>query len=368
MTGLQVAGIPAINFDSDEGFGYGAIVGVYEYGDGGSDPYVWTFQPAVFLTTRGRRDVSLFFDSPRALPGGLRLDVYAARDKHIATPYYGMGNGSVFDRQLVTDENPYFYRFGRLRWQVAANVQRPLGNRSLRLLAGVGAARVTLESVPKGKGETLLARELSGAPDPQGWTNDARIGVIWDTRDRESGTRSGTFVEVLVQRADRWMGSDYSYTRTTLTDRRYYPLGSSVVLANRFLLQHVTRGAPLHDLHRIQTSARQQEGLGGAKSVRGLLKNRYVGRGLFLWNAEVRWRAADFSFLSRPFHVVLSVFADSGRVWSNGIRLNELASALHRGYGGGLRVGMGEDFVVAIDAGNSNEAGMAIYVGLGYLF
>ena len=33
-TGLEIGGVPALNFDSDEGFGYGAVAELYQYGDG----------------------------------------------------------------------------------------------------------------------------------------------------------------------------------------------------------------------------------------------------------------------------------------------------------------------------------------------
>lgn len=367
-TGLQVAGVPAINFDSDEGFGYGAIVELYQYGEGGRVPYVWTLQPTIFLTTEGRRDVTIFFDAPHLLPRGSRLDAFLAREEHIATPYYGLGNGSVRDESLQTEANPYFYRFGRTRWQASVNVQHPIGPAGLRILMGAGAAHATVKPVPEEEGTTYLAEEMAGSPAPEGWTNDVRVGLVWDTRDRESGTRSGAFSELLVQRAAGVLGSDYAYARVTLTDRRYVPLHARVVLAQRLLLQHVTEGAPLHDLHRLQTSFKQQEGLGGARSVRGLPKNRYVGRGTFLWNLELRWRAAEFEIWGRQLHAVLTGFMDSGRVWGNGVEVAELFEDLHHGYGGGIRVGMGENFVIAADLGTSTEGDLPIYIGLGYLF
>ncbi|NIP56686.1 MAG: hypothetical protein GWM92_01105, partial [Gemmatimonadetes bacterium] len=46
----------------------------------------------------------------------------------------------------------------------------------------------------------------------------------------------------------------------------------------------------------------------------------------------------------------------------------ELLSDLHHGYGGGVRVGMGENFVVALDAGHSAQATLPLYIGLGYLY
>ena len=69
-TGWEPNGLPAINYDSDEGFGYGVLLELYNYGSGGYAPYRFTLQPTVFLTTGGRRDFTLFFDAPHLLPAG----------------------------------------------------------------------------------------------------------------------------------------------------------------------------------------------------------------------------------------------------------------------------------------------------------
>ncbi|MGI9625715.1 MAG: Omp85 family outer membrane protein [Longimicrobiales bacterium] len=368
-TGLEVGGLPAINFDSDEGFGYGAIAELYQYGDGTSAPYSWTLQPTVFLTTEGRRDFTVFFDAPNVIPGGWRLDVFAGSERQIATPYYGTGNTSVFDEALEAEEgpNPSFYRYGRLRRSLTANLQRGLGDTSLRLLVGVGLVRHSLTPVPDGSATTLFASDV-GTQGTSNWANFGRAGLIWDTRDRETGPGRGSWSEVIVQRVPGALGADRSYNRLTLTDRRYFTLAPGLVFAHRYLVQQVSEGAPVHELFQVQTSFKQQEGLGGAKTVRGLPKNRYVGRGMLIWNAELRWRATDFQAVGRSFHVVLSGFVDQGRVWQDGVDVSELLSELHRGYGGGVRLGMGENFTVAIDLATSDETGLPMYIGLGYLY
>lgn len=367
-TGLEVGALPALNYDADEGFGYGVLAELYHYGDGtGAGPYAWTLQPRVFLTTEGRRDFTVFFDSPRLLSGGWRIDAFAGLEEQIATPYYGLGNAAPFDEALDDGADPYFYRYGRERRGVLVNVQRSLWGSPLRALVGVGVADVAVDLVPEDEGTTLLAQELGGN-DPSGWTSQLRAGLIWDTRDRETGPRSGSWTELLVARADTALGGDFSYTRWTLTDRRYVSLSPTLVLAHRWLLQGTSEGAPVHDLQVVQTSFKQQEGLGGAKTVRGILKNRYLGRGMLVWNAELRWRAAERRLFGRTFHTVLSGYLDSGRVWTGQPRLGELLSDLHHGYGGGVRVGMGENFTAAVDAGTSAETGLQLYIGLGYLY
>jgi hypothetical protein len=371
----EIAGVPAVNYDADEGVGYGAMAEVFRH-RAGAKPYAFTVQPAVLLSTRGRRDVTVFFDAPHLLRNGWRVDAFAGREQQLASPYYGLGNEAVHDEALDHRDglNPYYYRFGRTRTQALVNGQRPVGSLPVRVLIGAGVSHVSIDATPFDEGTTLLAEQFGGGPLPGGYSNSVRAGLIWDTRDRELGPSRGAWSELLVQRVDAALGSDFEYTRWTVTDRRYVPIGSDrVVFANRFLLQGIQGDPPFYELFVVQTSFKQQEGLGGAKTIRGLPKNRYAGKGLVLWNAEMRWRAAEFQARGKPMHLVLSGFVDSGRVWDDRIVLNEIAQGVHHGVGGGIRVGVGESFVVAVDLGRTvgaggSAAGVPIYIGLGYLY
>ena len=375
-TGWEPAGVPALNYDADEGFGYGVLFELYNYGEGGYSPYRFTIQPTVFLTTGGRRDFTLFFDAPHLLAEGWRIDALLASERQIASPFYGLGNTSVYDAVLEDTEGQYYYRFDRKRRQLAVNVQRALGDLPIRVLAGVGATRTDVDPLPKGATETLLNQWIgdggvSGSiPDaiPRGWSNHVRVGLVWDTRDRETGPHRGTWSEVLVQAVPEFLGSESAYIRWTAVDRRYFPLGDRLTFANRLLVQDVEGDAPFYDLTIIQSSFKQLEGLGGGRTLRGIPKNRYVGKGVFLWNAELRWRAMDFTLMDRAFHMVLSTFVDTGRVWEDGLEPGELLSDLHTAYGSGIRVGMGENFIAALDVGHSTESTASIYINVGYLF
>ena len=190
----EFGGVPAINFDSDEGFGYGVVVELYRYGEGDEfDPYLLTLQPTVLLSTEGRRDFTVFFDTPYLLPGGWRLTAFVGIEHHTATPYYGIGNDSDYDEELEREDgpDPHFYRFGRTRNRLTFDLQRPLGDTPLRLLFGGGSGRTSIDPTPHDEGTTFLAAELadSGGRLPRGWTNFLRGGLVWDTRDREVGTR-----------------------------------------------------------------------------------------------------------------------------------------------------------------------------------
>jgi hypothetical protein len=368
-SGLEFTGLPALSFDSDEGVGYGVLAEVYQYGDGTMEPYLWTLQPRVLLTTRGRRDFTLFLDAPHLLPDGWRVNGYLGLEKRIKTPYYGLGNETLYDpaSEDPAGPNPHYYGFGRLRRSALVNLQRNLTGTPLWALFGVGMVATEVDPTPEGVGSTLYAAE-AGPAGATYWTNYIRAGLIWDSRDREAGPRAGTWSELVVHWVNEGLGADVSFTRWSLMDRRYYSLTQRLVFAHRYFLQGVSGDVPIHQLQRVQTSFRQGEGLGGSATVRGLPKNRFAGKGMLVWNAELRWRVMDFRALGRSFHTVLSTFLDQGRVWSGGVRMEELFSGLHRGYGVGVRVGMGENFVVAMDVADSSQASLPIYLGLGYFF
>ena len=366
--GHSVKGLPALNFDADEGFGYGAIVQYYDYGDGSAAPYRFSLQPTLFLTTRGRRDATLFLDAPHLLSNGWRLGAQLAREQQLTAPYYGVGNASAAPASATSGPNPYYFRFGRTVLRTNVDLQHELGLHALRGFAGVGARRADVNTIPYDSGTTLLAQETGRKTLPTVNTRYARLGLVWDTRDREIGPRSGNWSELLVQRAGRVLGGDQVFTRITGSVRQYVPLGARLTFAERVVMQTVRGDPAISELFAVQSSFRDDEILGGASSLRGIPKNRYVGKGVAFSNSEVRWSAASFGVRGTPSELVLSGFGDVGRVWTEGLDVSQLGSDLHFGYGGGARLAFGPTFVIALDVGHSSQSTAAIYLGLGYLF
>jgi outer membrane protein assembly factor BamA len=367
-TGHSLAGLPSVNFDADEGFGYGALIQYYDYGYAGVQPYRYALQPAVFFTTRGRRDVTFFLDAPHLLPADWRLGAQVAREQQITAPYYGVGNATANLTTATAGTNPYYYRFGRTVIRSNADFQHSLGYPALRVLLGVATRNADVKTVPYDSGTTLLAQQTGKTILPTVNARLARIGLVWDTRDKEIGTEHGNWSELLVQRAGRTLGGDQVFTRITGTVRQYVPLMTNVTLAERVVMQTVHGDPAVSEIFVVQSSFRDDEILGGATSIRGIPKNRYVGKGVAFANSELRWSATSFNVGGRSARLILSAFADAGRVWTDGLDVSQLTSDLHVGYGGGARVAAGPSFVIAADVGHSSESTAAIYLGLGYLF
>ncbi len=365
-SGWQVTGIPALNFNSDEGFGYGAIVQAFNYGDGVA-PYKYTIQPTLFLTTKGRRDVSVFFDAPHVLPSGWRIGAYVARLQQLATPYYGIGNATPYSESAERAPNPYFYRFGREGLQVTTDVQRAIAP-SLRVLIGAGVRTSNIDQTPFDSGTTLLATQMAGSSVPHGQTTYGRLGLVFDTRDREIGPRHGAWVEGIVQRAGTLVGGTQTFTRATATARGYVSPTDRFTIAERLIVQNAWGAVPFYELSQIQSSYQETDGIGGSGTVRGLPKDRYVGKGLVVLNNEARFHAVDFTVMGRPSALVLNAFVDAGRVWIDKLDVSELTTDLHTGVGCGARLQYGPSFVIAVDVGHSSQSTAPLYIGLGYLF
>jgi outer membrane protein assembly factor BamA len=361
--GWEMSALPATNFNSDEGFGYGITAQAYQYGDGRLRPYRYTIQPLVLLTTKGRRDVSVFFDAPHYLPNAWRVGGYLGLEQQMATPYYGVGNSTTHDEALEKSPNPYFYRYGRKGLRLNTDFQHAVAGR-LRVLVGTGFRTSKIDQTPFDSGTTLLAQQMGGAAISTGRTVTGRIGLVFDSRDRETGPTRGIWAEALVQRGARRFGATHEFNRVTTTARAYVPLGGRLVWAQRVVAQSLSGQVPFYELVTIQGSFRDEEGLGGAGTVRGLPKNRFIGRTIAFVNEELRYRAADFTIRSRPSALMLSGFMDAGAV----SEANTLPrGGLHYGFGGGARLRYGQNFVVALDVAHSNEA-TPIYIGLGYPF
>ena len=116
------------------------------------------------------------------------------------------------------------------------------------------------------------------------------MGLVLDTRDREIGPHRGTWAEVLVQRAG--LGGTEHYTRTTASVRQYVPLADRLTWAERVVVQNVSGDVSRQEMATVQSSYKDEEALGGAGSLRGIPKNRYVGKGVAFANTELRWDAA----------------------------------------------------------------------------
>jgi outer membrane protein assembly factor BamA len=187
--------------------------------------------------------------------------------------------------------------------------------------------------------------------------------------------------------------TDYGYGRIILTHRQYFTLIPEWMnLAYRLSYQGKIGGEmPFYMMPFIFQSAPRLtvDGVGGAKTVRGVRRNRIVGDGFAFGNIELRGKIFKTSLLNQNFYVALSAFADAGMVTqkykfdSSGVPAilpDDLPDQIldlnakevpHFGFGGGIHIAMNQNFIVTLDFGiaaKKADGDTGIYINVDYLF
>ena len=399
-TGWGFGGVPAVAYNSDTGFLYGIVFEAYNYGDGTHNPdYDYTISPTWTRTTKGSGENTLFFDSKYLLPNDIRVTAYAGYLTEQALPFYGFNGfeSNYIPGFEVADSSNYitrmFYRHERNTLRLTADFQKSVIRENIRLIAGLGyidtkVASVDIEALNDGKDlvdqlpdTTTLYDDYVGlgyirsAEAEGGMTNFIKLGLVYDTRDNEPNPMSGIWTEVLLTSYPSFLGSDFSYSSLTATHRQYFTLiENDLSFAYRLGYQQNLGDAPWFMLPWYQSSYKMTEGLGGSKSLRGILKNRIVGNTIFMANMEARWKFLRTVVAGQNLYLALNGFADFGQVLTP-YEVEGFTGAadegLHLSYGGGLRIALNENFIIAVDYGmasDEQDGNSGLYIGLGYLY
>jgi hypothetical protein len=405
--GWNVGPIPAVSYDTDEGLLYGVIGNIYQYGDGSIYPrYKHGFTFEWSRTTKGSGKNQLTYDSEFLIPS-IRLSAEACLLTEQAMDFYGFNgyeapyNPSVEQPGNVLYVSKEYYRYERRITRFKVDLMGNIYGRQLRWLAGIAqynvhVGTVDIDKMNKGKSDPLPQVPLlydkfvswGFIPDNQkngGINNLLKVGVVYDTRDNEPNPMKGIWDEALIVDAPGLLqGSRFSYTKAVFTHRQYFTLKKEVLnFAYRLSYQpKISGNIPFYMLSVLYNTTTAREGLGGSKSLRGILRNRIVGDDIFLGNVELRWKFWRFHFFNQNFYGAVAGFSDFGRVTGNynvSSTVPEASAYLaqgsaerwHTSYGVGFYGAMNQNFVVSMNYGiasNSNDGTNGLYIGLDFLF
>jgi hemolysin activation/secretion protein len=126
------------------------------------------------------------------------------------------------------------------------------------------------------------------------------------------------------------------------------------------------------------------DGLGGARTIRGMMRNRVVGDGVVFGNVELRWKFLRTTILKQNIYLGLTGFLDGGMVvQDHPVNINSVpvetqcfyfdksADRLHLCTGLGLRIAINENFIIAVDYGfalSKQDGTSGLYIGIGNIF
>lgn len=411
--GWTFGALPVVAYDADMGFQYGALAQFFDYGDGTIYPeYRQTFYVEVSRFTKGSGVNQLFYDSKYLIPGHIRITADLDYLTERALDFYGFNGYEANYQQQVTDESSddyisrVYYKHERFMLRAMADFQGRIIGEKLRWLAGINyfnikTATVDIERMNKGKKEdkqlpdtTLLYDEyvkygLISEDEKDGGSHAIlKVGLIYDTRDNEAAPNKGIWSEVLVMACPAFMSSSpKGFTQLAIAHRQFFTLFPKFVLAYRLSYQGTIAGtAPFYIQPYLFTSyalTTKPDGLGGSRTIRGVMRNRVVGDGAVNANLELRYKLWKTYLFKQNFYLGLVGFFDAGMVVQDRPVDQDLITENpsfffdsqddrpHYGTGLGLRAALNENFIIAVDYGfalDKRDGTSGLYIGISNIF
>lgn len=416
-TGWNVGALPVVSFDSDMGFQYGALSSIYHYGDGSRYPeYNHMFYVEASKFTKGGSIFRFAYEGDQLIEGvRLNFDLGYLPDDLAA--FYGFnGYESVYNAGWEDQDDPAYvsrltYKHKRNLFRTTADLVGDLGLGKLQWSAGIGYYNFDIGSVDidkyndgvdttdpdylpslttdPGLYENYLAWGLIPTADAEGGSMvSLKAGLTYDSRDNRSNPNSGIWTEAGFFYAPGFLGSaDEGFLKFYITHRQYFTIiKNRLTFAYRVGYQSTIAGdAPWYTQNMMIITANRSafsEGLGGSKSIRGVLRNRVVGDGIAYGNFEARFKAVKFKLMNQNFYIGINGFFDAGKAIAlipvtvpTGIATSDYfdigAEAIHIGYGAGLKIVMNQNFIISVDYGmasDDRDGSSGMYIGLNYLF
>jgi outer membrane protein assembly factor BamA len=361
------------------------------------------------------------FESNHLIPGVQWISDLSYLPDQAATFYGYNGYESVYNKDWMDDKSStyrsrMFYRFQKNQFRFKNDFQGNLSGDHLKWSAGFAfqdftTSSVNIDKLNKGKKDKLPSvdsvpglferyQALGIIPADEakgGWINTVKVGITWDSRDNKSNPMKGLWTEIGIEAAPKFMGNNWGFSKLYIIHRQYFTLiEKDLSLVYRLGYQATISGhVPFFDQTEVITSrltGATSDGLGGSKTLRGILLDRVVGDAFFMGNVELRWKPVYFKLFKQDCYLGLNPFYDFGLVTKD-IKLPDNLDAifesrvypfekfsdyfkpapdkLHQSAGVSVMVVYNQNFVVAIDTGkafNEQDGNIGFSIGLNYLF
>ena len=427
-TGWTFGVLPSIAFDSDLGFQFGALTNIYYFGDGSQYPeYLHSFYAEAAYTTKRSGIFRFSYDSKYLIPKH-RLSVDIAFLPDAMCDFFGYnGSQSIYkDSWKDTESDSYrtraFYKFKRDLLRISGDIQGKIqGNWNWNAGLGVlmyNVGSVNIDMINKGKSEDKKLPNVDGLYEKYvkwniikpnengGWHPYLRGGITYDTRNRQQNPSKGIYTDLFFTYSAAFGNqSEYNNLKANFTFRHYVPIYKDyIAFAYRLATQITLAGnSPFYMNNYWNTLYIQRvhyEGLGGANTLRGIMRNRVLSNGFAFANVEFRFKVVKFNIKKENFYIGLVPFMDAGMVLQpykldkktilNSIRANDPTFDIddlsdyidfdksklyvpHISAGLGLKIAMNDNFVLSVDWAmpmkkEDNPKMANLYIKMGYMF
>ncbi|MGN0032641.1 MAG: BamA/TamA family outer membrane protein [Candidatus Limimorpha sp.] len=421
-TDWNFGALPGLSYDADKGFLYGITLNIFDYYDGSLYPgYRHYIYVECSYTTKKVGTFRLFYESDYMVENHkLQIDLSYLPD--IMNDFYGFnGSQSVFNHSYENSGSAeylsrYFYKHRSDLLRLSAMLRGKIAV-GLQWNAGAGLFHYDEVTIKHGvenpelfglyKEWGLIDKNISDG----GWHPFVCAGLNFDGRDQRVSPSKGIYLDLfLTYYAAFGKEKDYNCLKINADIIHFTPLvGNRLVLACRVATQNTLAGtAPyyLDSYHNVLfIDHNRYYGLGGATTLRGVMKNRIWVPGFLTTTVELRSRLMNFKFARQFFYLGTNVFVDAGLAtqayhisedyimdvfseqlsdpnsWlsqnnmdvSDFFNFNSNVFVPHFGGGVGLKFVMNENFVLSAEWAmtfnrQDNYTIANFYVGLGYMF
>ena len=377
-TGWNFGVLPSVAFDADLGFQGGALTNIYYYGDGSQYPeYIHSIYAEAAYTTKNYGIFRVNYDSKYLIPKH-RLTLDATYQPDAMCDFYGFnGYQSVYNQDFhkwkkdpnkmnVADyQSRAFYKYKRDLFRFAADIEGTIW-KNIKWNAGVGVLGYMIGECDidmlNGKHKYELGDDgkptdskamnpaieglyekyvnwglIKPAEAQGGWHPYVRLGLTYDSRDQRTCPTKGIYADAFFTYTAAFgeqAAAGYNHLQFNFNFRHYVPVyRDRVTFAYRIGTQNNIAGqSPFYMNTYLNTLFIQRvmyEGLGGANSLRGIMRNRILANGFAYANVELRCKVAKFDIGRQHFYIGLAPFFDLG-VITQPYELDE--EALNRAY------------------------------------
>ena len=360
-TGWNFGVLPSVAFDADLGFQGGALTNIYYYGDGSQYPeYIHSIYAEAAYTTKNYGIFRVNYDSKYLIPKH-RLTLDATYQPDAMCDFYGFnGYQSVYNQDFhkwKKDPNKMngadyqsraFYKYKRDLFRFAADIEGTIW-KNIKWNAGVGVLGYMIGECDidmlNGKHKYELGEDgkptdskamnpaieglyekyvnwglIKPAEAKGGWHPYVRLGLTYDSRDQRTCPTKGIYADAFFTYTAAFgeqAAAGYNHLQFNFNFRHYVPVyRDRVTFAYRIGTQNNIAGqSPFYMNTYLNTLFIQRvmyEGLGGANSLRGIMRNRILANGFAYANVELRCKVAKFDIGRQHFYIGLAPFFDLG--------------------------------------------------------
>lgn len=406
--GLSLGVIPVLSYDADLGYRYGGVLNIFDYGKGEKYP---DYEQYLFLrftnSTKGTSQTQLLFDSERIIPKAkLLFETSYLTDKLF--DFFGFnGRSAIFMNEYIDPRNSsyinkYFYAYDRKLLRVRLDIQKYIVGRKLRLLAGytfndfkISAINHQKLDIPKGENcqlDTVSLYEyynhwgvIKSNEKNGGTINYLTLGFIYDTRNSQCYCTNGKWFETMLIAAPGGLNKQ-PFSKIIATYRQYHDfLKNKLTLTYRISSQTKLSGdIPFYTLPVYFDSRMNQDGIGGAFNLRGVVRNRVVANGYLVGNLEIRAVIKKFKLFKQEFTSSFAVCTDMAYITQE-YTVNtanvpiayreklfmETNQKLSTGVGPGLYFVFNKNNIITVNYGvplNKSDGAGGLYIGSSLLF